>query len=1219
MLFLRGRVVNEDGSPPGQPVTIEKVCVDKIAPQRVATTDGKGEFNIHIEVADVEVFSGSSCVLRASLKGYQSTTIEFADWRLFQDPNLAPMTLTRQTSDRTSDVFDQEHVPQRAARAWMRAARSAGADHWPEAEHELRAVVEIAPRFAQGWQALALVLSNQHKIEEARQAAARVLDLNPKNLPARLLLARLQLEMKDWDAAQKSTADLIRLDTRHRYVEAYVQQAIARFQLHDPQGAEASIQEAIHLDTRHDFPRAEYVLGMILQARHDTDSALRHMKRYLELEPRAADAAEVRARIEHINDPPAPAANPESAIAAEMEHVAAALQLAPSSDAWVPGGLAALAKAAGIPSEPSSQNFFAEFCRALVRENSPGLATGIPHYRARLLEYFASVAQLGRLGQRTGDTLLVSIDLTNPAARGAAAHILELIGWKLKPGNLIEPGDEPADGLRQSIPALLGIDEVQMQRTLAQGKSFELRIPTADARLIGGEAWSRLVRELPAYPGGIAEAFVRDPRLAKVYAGLAVMGAETAAAVVSSAGLQTLVERDADLLAKYPDAFALAGDHASVPGNPDAWTKLAGVNPHTPAPFFHALLDRDSGSLAAFCTALAHADQSHQRYFTATPARAERFYAWYRDSEEARWSLLVDRPRWRTELLGQLPLDDAGHVRFPGGRDAWTTAPGPEDEALLKAPALDSLVRVARIEQRRGAPLDSVSARLLAANFSQWSTLFPYFENLRGLGAPEFQALDAFTRAVAAFPPDRKRAVLGEWDSLIDLIARAARTGSLDPDRGVRAFREACQSLILPDHAARSLAILNEIGGTGVLRFTPEQRARFQRVLALLRIPPPDAAQPQDAVAALSGSIYAASLDPDALLLNVDPRLLFKHQFAGNEGQLFPPARLVRSNTAPGSYLSGTFVNLDEIAHRMPTAERNAPPRPIADKTPAASLASAVNSDAVEEDRAAPDFRTEGRLVEVYATVTDAHGRYVDDLTRDQFSILDGGQPRPLTGFESRSSELSVALLLDTTASMVEALPALKAAALRLIAELRPGDQVAVYSFNETVSRLVPFTADKDAAKRAVLHTEPFGETALYDALARVNHDLAARTGKKVMIVFTDGDDNASTLTAGAAIERVKAAGVPVYTIAEGAALINPDYLKLLAGISSSTGGISYAARNAAEIHTVFEKIAADLLHTYFFAFPPEGAEGHAYHPIEVLVRGAKSYKVRAREGYYPE
>ena len=223
------------------------------------------------------------------------------------------------------------------------------------------------------------------------------------------------------------------------------------------------------------------------------------------------------------------------------------------------------------------------------------------------------------------------------------------------------------------------------------------------------------------------------------------------------------------------------------------------------------------------------------------------------------------------------------------------------------------------------------------------------------------------------------------------------------------------------------------------------------------------------------------------------------------------------------------------------------------------------------------------------------------------------------TVFESRSSKVSCALLLDTTGSMQAALPLLKNAALKLIGQLGPNDSVAVYGFSDAVSELQPFSTDKNAAKRAVLRTRASGNTALYDALTRVNRDLAGRNGKKVIVVFTDRDDNSSTLTSCTAIQRAKSAGVPVYTIAQGAAVRHPVFLKQLAGISKATGGVSFVIREPKEIRGVFEHVSEDLMHGYLLEFQPPPAHDHEWRRIAVVVPGSKNLKVRAREGYYPE
>jgi Ca-activated chloride channel family protein len=134
-----------------------------------------------------------------------------------------------------------------------------------------------------------------------------------------------------------------------------------------------------------------------------------------------------------------------------------------------------------------------------------------------------------------------------------------------------------------------------------------------------------------------------------------------------------------------------------------------------------------------------------------------------------------------------------------------------------------------------------------------------------------------------------------------------------------------------------------------------------------------------------------------------------------------------------------------------------------------------------------------------------------------------------------------------------------------------------------------------------------------------VNRDLSGRSGKKVIVVFTDGDDNTSTVTTEAAIHRAKAAGVPVYTIAQGEALGHPEFLKQLASVSKATGGVSFVIRQPSEIRGVFEHVSEDLMHGYLLAFRPSSAEDPGWHSIEVVVRGSRGYQVRAREGYYPE
>ncbi len=264
-------------------------------------------------------------------------------------------------------------------------------------------------------------------------------------------------------------------------------------------------------------------------------------------------------------------------------------------------------------------------------------------------------------------------------------------------------------------------------------------------------------------------------------------------------------------------------------------------------------------------------------------------------------------------------------------------------------------------------------------------------------------------------------------------------------------------------------------------------------------------------------------------------------------------------------------------------------------------------------------FKVDARLVEVYAAVFDRNGRYIPGLTKEQFQVIDNGKPQPIVTFETEASDLSCAILLDTTGSMARALPAVKNAILKLIDRFRGNDQVAVYGFSNRLAVLQDFTLDKNAAKKAVLATRPAGTTALFDALSQLARDVARRGGKKVIVAFTDGQDNSSALHAAAAVTRAKRAGVPIYTVAQGEALKSPALVRQLKDMAKATGGIAYEVRKTSDVDEVFEDISNDLRNSYLLSYKPPPTADPKWRPIQVALTGVKDYKVRAKEGYYPE
>ena len=1238
--FLHGKVVMEDGSPPGRAVLIQRKCQGMDHELTAAFASPKtGVYVVQLQINDFgQVFSGGmdggsilGCVLTAEARGFTASVIDFTARGAIKGSELPDIVLTPTLPGALIDADRGPGLPRALSKPWTAALKEIAAKDFAAAEPRLRAVVDGAPTFAPGWLALGVDCQELGKREDARRAFQSAVELDPKPLPAYLQLIDAEIALKDWNAARKTSQTVIDRDSKHLYMDAYIQNAVARYELNDADGALARIEEIIALDRRKEFPRTEYILGLILEARHDYEGAGAHLRNYLQQHPNAKESAAAKDRLANLGK------SPPADLGAEL--TAADMRLSAAGEAPVPGGLKAFAAIAHLKETPSYRDFFLQYCRAIA--DGGGLRSN-PTIEARevVREFTAAVAELESLGRRDGNRTVIRLEVDTGEHRQKTARILTALGWRLQQSGDsydITLGNLRTDGSRQRIPAAFGIDELDMRDAIAAKRVYQFEIPTESARLVGGAAWSVVLKGVPGFTGGPVDLFIRDWRFARVYAALAAMESDTASAVVASVGLSTLLLKYSNLVADYGEALALDGNHVAVPGGVAAqavWARLAGADPQTPSRFFRALFEKDQGRLLAFYFDLARADAAHRQFFTRTSSRAEAVYRWYRENGN----------RWQAVILQKLPLDAAGAIRFPGGREAWTSGAGDsarsDEDVLFSRPSLQPLAAVLQLEAKRGAAFDAGSAVLLAKHCEEWRYLFPYFEKLPGLAAPEFEALAAFSGEIANAAPRQQDLLLGEWHSLVELIMLGSRAGSLNAAEAAHAFRRVTEALRSADPSGEALAALREVAGGsadidealagGLLRLRGAKRKAFETVKEMQNAPRIDSLGPApDAaatLAALSGVVYAALLEPGFLLVAEDPNLLSKHAFLSADDSkrhvLFPDSALIASNAAPGSRFIGGFGRFQEAAREM---DRGATDLGSAGDPFAGSHSLDGSTESAESGgpNAPPAsdaiFRANGRLVEAYATVTDSRGGYVDDLKAGDFTILEEGVQHPAFAFENHTNSVSVALLFDTTGSMEAALPSLKAAAMQLIADLRADDTVSVYGFNSTVAELQPLTADKAAARRAVLRAHAFGTTALYDALLRVNRDLAQHSGKKVILVFTDGNDNASMLTADAAIWRAKGRGIPIYTIAEGEAVEDTGLIGQLANMSRATGGTSFLIRKLSDIATVFQKVSEDLMHGYLLAFQPSPGNERGWRKIEIVLNDGKRRKVRAREGFYAE
>lgn len=1223
----------EDGSAPSKAAVIQRYCgAERVMVE--ALTNSRGEYVLR--GSDYETvgnwgsrqlgsFGTMKCFLRAILPGYESSMIDLDDPRLFASPDLPALILRRKGSQPKPAINTALRAPSIAQRMWERAAKAMSAGRWAEAERELRLAVTASPDFAAGWNALGLACQNQNKAQEARDAYLKAIAADPKDPNFDLLLLRLEAASKNWQAAANVASALIAKDPGQRHPEAYLHRAIAQYHLRDLDNAARSAAEAVRLDRNHQIPNAEYIYGLILEARQEFPAAEEHYRRYLEIDPKAEIAQTVRRRMANLG---------KGAFGIELPELNdVAVNVRAVRAVWVPGGRKTLAAVAHLDGDASPSTYFAEYCRALVRATDRYGTSAVPGFHATLRAYFAAMPELAALGDQRerGSTLTLSL----AADRSQAERVLQLLGWRQVPKSApprLELADSLMDGPRHPIAAALDIDEVALQQALEAGRSFSFEVPSEEAPLMGGDSWLELVHDRQMMPGGLAEAFARDMRLAKAYFGLSAAGTEASDVLVSALGLKVLVERHAEALYRHGSALRVQAGVVQVPGGAaaePAWVALTGANPRNPAAFLPALLARDQGRLAAFYGAVSSLDQAHAGFFTSSTTRLQSVYSAYPGSRD---KAAQPAAVWQPGDLARVPLQSDGQVRWPGGPGAWEVTPETVDQALARPGTVPQLLALAALETGRHAPLDAASVALLRRNFIDWQALLPCFAAMPALGPPEFQALERFTTFARSHPAGGLNVLLGQWYSLVDLVSSAVRAHALDDAAAAGWFRRICDTLAAKDHSPKAMELMRALIGGGdldqgvrhkLLRLSGARRVAFDRVAAAQAVPALQTAErlkdDQTVLPALAGLSYAAYLSPDALLVSEDAKLLSKHRFAPLAGApVFTAAVLEKSTKAPGSRFAGGFIAFDELARRLPAAGPIAAPSTAEVRAGPSGGGSFVGAppEAALEGQV---FRADARLVEVYATVTDSRGRYADELPASEFTVLEDGKPRKVVSFESRLAGVSCALLLDSTLSMQASLPALKNAALELIAQLRGADALSVYTFNDAVTGHGAPALDKTPGRRAVVRARAQGETALYDALIRVIRDMAALQGKKAIVVFTDGDDNSSSLGSANVIRRAKAAGIPIYTIAQGMALADPTLPRLLAGISTGTGGLPFTIREPKEIQQVFDAVAKDLAHGYLLTIAP-GSDGNpTWRKLEVQVPRRAGYKVRSREGYYPE
>ena len=267
-----------------------------------------------------------------------------------------------------------------------------------------------------------------------------------------------------------------------------------------------------------------------------------------------------------------------------------------------------------------------------------------------------------------------------------------------------------------------------------------------------------------------------------------------------------------------------------------------------------------------------------------------------------------------------------------------------------------------------------------------------------------------------------------------------------------------------------------------------------------------------------------------------------------------------------------------------------------------------------------PTFRTGTRTVALYATVTDAQKRLVPDLTQDDFQILDNEKPQTLELFVNEVQPITVVVMLDTSASMTGNLKLLVQAAEQFLLRMLPKDKGMVGAFNDKIEFFpATFTGDRDKLIRS-LHDLDFGNpTRLYDAIAASMDRLHKVDGRRVVLVFTDGDDTGSQADSGSVLEQARREEVMIYAVGlrsdyfNGARQVRSKPDSGLKRLAEETGGGYFELDNSSDLAPTFTRVAQELHSQYVLGFTPTQLDGKLHR---VTVKAKTGMAVRARRSY---
>jgi len=285
-------------------------------------------------------------------------------------------------------------------------------------------------------------------------------------------------------------------------------------------------------------------------------------------------------------------------------------------------------------------------------------------------------------------------------------------------------------------------------------------------------------------------------------------------------------------------------------------------------------------------------------------------------------------------------------------------------------------------------------------------------------------------------------------------------------------------------------------------------------------------------------------------------------------------------------------------------------------------------------------------LVELNVAVTDSKGNYIHDLKPENFVVLEDNIPEKLATFEeghdaprivlnpaaassggmgsmpgeklARAGESNLFILFDTSNYMYRGFVFAQDSIADFVRSLEGVDRLALYSYSRDLTRVAPLTTDRSNVLRGVRETVAGDDAALYNGLLMTVKDAAPLSGRKAIVVFSNGPDNASLVPPEDIAELAQSTGTIIYMISTRQAQSEPISSAVFERITKTTGGKAYFAKDWKDERQAFASIRDDLAHLYAISYYPQFNPNRGFRKITVKLVGKdmQKYHIRTREGY---